>query len=213
MLSSTGRIVTISDKLRCYEAATGKVLWEDDGGHLQLLCPGRYIDNGEPYQIMALDVRSNAPDFLIGCKTALGKNPNAGLTHTVRLYDLGGKKLWEHETAKTLDDASFMQRVDWRGDGFDCILFHGGRDANGNREAIILDGHNRVVERFPTLDEAGNPANHLFMPMAANLTGDRREEVVFSDRFGNVQIYTNAAFRYDRRLANGTVTYYMGGEY
>jgi len=160
-------IFTIADKMRMI-TATGEILWEKDGGHLQTAHVGRLFADEKygPYQFLIQDQVPQATDYHTGCRmledgTAKGQRTT--------LFDFYGNELWSEVT----EDRPTYYIINWKGK-YDCVLRI---PRSGLVEIQDLINNTVEILEFETWD--GTPFHDWWFDCyAADILGDPRDELI-----------------------------------
>jgi hypothetical protein len=166
-------------------AAAGTELWHDAGlGEAQHVVAGHFRPDSE-YQVAIID------------RTPRDQKRDFSRAADFYLYDLDGKRLWKQRQEKG-DWMIGCTTVNWDGPGtLQKILLYG---RTRGQPAQILDGDGKIVAELPLEAFSAQPAQDSsakapygvenFYPLAADVWGDSREEVILFGTRG-LCIYTN----------------------
>jgi rhamnogalacturonan endolyase len=149
----------------------GSELWHHPCGEAQHVVAGRFRSDS-PLQVMAVD-RTPVPSH----------RRDANAWAILYLYDLEGRELWRRQMEKG-EWCIATRLIEWSGPGRpECVLVYGfSVEGQGPaKPARIYDGQGEVLDVLP-LQVAPLPGETNFCSdcygMAADVWGDRREEVI-----------------------------------
>lgn len=183
------RIVTIADKLRMI-TPDGKVLWEKDGGHLQVLNVGRFSTDPKygPRQFLVQDHVPGAANYHDGIDLT---NKGVACGQRATIYDWYGNKIWSEETS----DRPGFGVMDWNGE-HDSILRQ-----TGSGIIEIMDIHGCVIETISFTAPEGGLCGGWVYWYPADILGDSRDELIlFND--STMNIHMNTTLHNTRRHCN-----------
>lgn len=186
------RIVSGGDQVRMIKP-DGEVVWAKDGGHLQVVFPGKFSTDPKhgPYQFLVWDQCPNAANYQDGCDL-LNHGKPAGGQKTV-IYDWSGNEIWSRRT----ENQPGFFAINWTGITDDIAW---------NLEPGVFriqDIHGNEIETVRFVGADGAPSGEDCSLYSADLWGDSRDEMILYTNT-RVNIFTNTALNNTRRHYNAS---------